>query len=74
MLICFFLQIITQTLSQLAFTCSKVTIETLKNVSNILKVNNKKHQNNANWCRFGVFNFEHISQLVLVFVLLTLNM
>ena len=28
------------------------------------------------WCRFGVFivNFEHISHLVLVFLILTLNM
>ena len=40
---------------QPAFTCSKLTIETLKQ---------------------GIFivNFEHISQLVLVFPLLTLNM
>ena len=46
--------------SQPAFTCSKLTIETLEH----------------HWCRSGIFiiNFEHISHLVLVFVLLTLNM
>ena len=45
--------------SQPAFTCSKLTIETL----------DVRH-------RSGVFivNFEHISHLVLVFLLLTLNM
>ena len=41
--------------------CSKLTIKT-----------SKRHH----WCRSGVFivNFQHISQLVLVFLLLTLNM
>ena len=41
--------------SQLAITCSKLTIETVEH-------------------RSGVFiNFEHISHLVLVFLLLTLS-
>ena len=37
----------------------------------MFKVNKKD-----NWRRFGIFivNFEHISDLVLVFLLLTLNM
>ena len=41
--------------------CSKLTIKTLER---------------RQWRRYGVFNvnFEHISQLVLVFLLLTLNM
>ena len=41
-------------------TCSKLTIKTLK----------RRH-----WCRSVVFivNFEHISHLVLVFLLLTLS-
>ena len=49
--------------SQAVFTCSKLTIESL--------------EQGVNYCRYsGVFivNFEHISQLVLVFILLTLNM
>ena len=39
----------------------------------MLTVTNKKNQNNS-WRRFGVFvNFEHILDLVLVLLLLTLN-
>ena len=47
--------------TQPAFTCSKLTIETLEQ--------GVKYKS-------GVFivNFEHISHLVLVFLLLTLNM
>ena len=54
-----------------AFTCSKLSIETLEQgVKYMFKVNNKDSS------RSGIFivNFEHISHLVLVFLLLTLNM
>ena len=56
--------------TQPAFTCSKLTIETLEQVWNMFKVNNKDTRTMP-----GVFivNFEHISHLVLVFLLLTLN-
>ena len=49
-----------QTICQPAFTCSKLTIETIEKGVKL----------------FGVFivNFEHISHFVLVFLLLTLNM
>ena len=43
----------------------------------MFKVNiKKKHQNDAIWRRSDIFivNFEHISHLLLVFLLLTLNM
>ena len=45
--------------TQPAITCSKLTIETVQ----------------RHWRRSGVFivNFEHISHLVLLFLLLTLN-
>ena len=48
--------------SQPAFTCSKLTIETLKqDVNDVVLVS-------------LFFNFENISHLILVFLLLTLNM
>ena len=52
-----------QEVTQLAFTCSNSTIE--KGVKYIQR----------QWDRLGVFivNFEHISHLVLVFLLLTLS-
>ena len=51
--------------SQPAFTCSKLTIETLELGVKYVQ-----------WRCSGIFivNFEHISYLVLVFLLLTLNM
>ena len=52
-------------ISQAAFACSKLTIETLEQgVKYVQRL------------RSGIFivNFEHISHLVLVFLLLTLNM
>ena len=51
-----------QTVSQPAFTCSKLTIETLKQ--------------GRHWRRSGVFivNFQRISNLGQVFLLLNLNM
>ena len=59
----------TQTISQLTFTCSKSTIETLeKNIWNMLKVNNKTPELHQ-WRRSGVFivNFEHISVFIIDF-------
>ena len=54
----------TQEQTQLMFTCSKLTIETLE-----------KSVKHVTPCRSGVFIviFEHISQLFLVFLLLTCN-
>ena len=51
--------------TQLAFTCSMLPIETLEQGVKYVQ-----------WRRSDVFivNFEHISRLVLVFLLLTLNM
>ena len=48
-----------------AFTCSKLTIEILEQGVKYVQVNNKDTR---------TFNFEHISYLILVFLLLTLNM
>ena len=52
-------------LSQLAFTCSKLTIETLEQGVKKVQI-----------CCSGAFivSFEHISHLFQVFLLLTLNM
>ena len=49
-------------------TCSNLTIETLEE--------GVKHVQLCHWRRSSIFivNFEHISHLVLVFLLLTLNM
>ena len=59
--------------SQSAFTCSKLTIETQEQAVKYvtLKTPERRH-----WHRSGAFsvNFEHISHLVLVFLLLTFNM
>ena len=56
-----------KTFKHLAFTWSKLTIETLEQGVKYV---------NSRWCRFRVFtvNFEHIQHFVLVFLLLTLNM
>ena len=55
------------TRTQLAVTCSKLTIEMLEQGVNYVQI--------CQWRRSGVFivNFEHISHLVLLFLLLTLN-
>ena len=82
---------------QSAFTCSKLTVETLEQGVKYVQSQQQRHQNDARR-RSGVFivnfehilgvfivnfelilgvfivNFEHILQLVLVFLLLTLNM
>ena len=52
-------------------TYSQSTTETLEKGVNLFKVNNKR----CHWRRSVVFiaNFEHISQLFLVFLLLTLK-
>ena len=63
--------------AQSAFTCSKLTIETLEQGARsrsgdfIVHFEHITHQ----WRRSGVFivNSEHISHLVLVFLLLTLS-
>ena len=58
--------------SQAAFTCSKLTIKTLKQGVIMLKVN-KKVTRTTPRSRVFIVNFEHIPHLVLVFVLLTLS-
>ena len=59
--------------TQPAFTYSKLAIETWGEICSklIIKTSKLRH-----WRRSGVFinNFEHISLLFLVFLLLTLNM
>ena len=57
---------------QRTFTCSKLTMKTLEQGVKMFKVNNK----DSRTTRSGVFivNCEHISHLVLVSLLLTLNM
>ena len=63
-------------ISQPAFTCSKLTKETLEKSCEICSKLTIKTPQRRQLHRFGVFivNFEHISHLVLVFLLLTLNM
>ena len=52
------------------FTYSKLTIETLQQ---IVKYVQSYQQRNQNDTMVNMVNFEHISTLVLVFLLLTLN-
>ena len=57
-------------LSQPKITCSKLTIETLeKGVARVFIVNFERI---SHWCLY--VNFEHISYIVTVFLLLTLSM
>ena len=65
------LKAVTSLPSQPAFTCSKLTTETLEESVKYVQVNNK----DTRMTPMGVFNvtFEHISHLVLVFLLLTLS-
>ena len=60
---------------QLEITCSKLTIETLETNCEISLKLTIKTLKRRQWRRSGVFiaNFEHISHLVLLFLLLTLN-
>ena len=67
--------VILNSLTQPEFTSSKLTINTrtiCEICSKLIRKTPEQHQ----WRRSGVFiaNFEHISQLVLKFLLLTLNM
>ena len=59
---------------QPAITCSKLTIETLEQGETYPKLTINTIERRK-WCLLGVFivNFEHISQLALVFLLLTLS-
>ena len=61
--------------SQLTFTCSKATIETLENLWNMFTVNNKKARTYRPWLRSGAFivTFRYIPHLFLVVLLLILN-
>ena len=65
-------------ITQPAFTCAKIIIETLEQGVKYVQSNNKdtRTTDRRYWRRSGVFiiNFEHISYLVIVFLLLTLNM
>ena len=60
----------------MAFTCSKSTIETLEQGIKYFQELTTEIPERRQWRLFGVFlvNFEHISHLVLVFLLLNLNM
>ena len=63
-------------ITQLTFTCSKSKLEILEQgVKYVQKLTTKTPERCQSRCS-GVFivNFEHISHLVLVFLLLTLNM
>ena len=53
----------------------KSTIYTVPAGNYMFKVNNRKTSKKRHWCRSDVFivNFEYISQLVLVLLLLTMN-
>ena len=59
--------------TQSAFTYSKLTIETPEQGCSKLTITTPGRRY---WCRSGVFivNFEQISHLLLLFLLLTLNM
>ena len=58
--------------TQLAFTCSKLIMESLEQYVNLFKVHNKDTRTTS-WRHFGDFivNFEQISLIALVFPLLT---
>ena len=62
-------------LSLRAFTCSKTTVGKTKTRYEICSKLTRKIQERHQCCWSGVFtvNFEHTSQLNLVFLLLTLN-
>ena len=62
---------------QSTLTCSKLTIETPRcEICSKLTIKTPERHASSQWRRSGVFivNFEHISHVVLVFLLLTLNM
>ena len=61
--------------TQPAITCSKLTIETLEQSVKYVQSQKKKIHERRHWRRSGIFivNSEHISHLVLVFLLLVLS-
>ena len=61
--------------TQQVLTCSKFMIETLEQGVRYVRNSYIKTPERGQWRRSGVFNvnFEYISHLVLVFLLLTLN-
>ena len=59
-----------QTPLQREFTCSKVAIETLQQMYDMFKFNNKDTRTTP----MAIVNYDHISHLALVFLLLTFNM
>ena len=61
--------------TQLTFTCSKSTIETLEKCETCSKLTIQTPEGRQ-WRRSGIFivNFKHNSHLVLMLILLTLNM
>ena len=63
-------------INQSAITCSKLTIETQEQGVKLFEVNNKDTRTTHFHGKFFFFivNFKHISHLVLVFLVLTLNM
>ena len=63
-------------ITQQTFVYSKSAIETLEKVVKTCSELTIKTSEQRHWRRFGVFivNFEHISQFLLVFLLLTWSM
>ena len=60
-------------LSQPAITCSDLTIETLEQSVRNFRVNSKNTRTTSTSFWFFTVNFEHISHLILVFLLLNLS-
>ena len=60
--------------TQPAITCLKLTIKTLQQGVKCFKLTIKTLER-RHWCRFVIFivNLEHLSHLVLMFLLLTLS-
>ena len=59
---------------QATFTCSKLTIVTVEQVVNMLKLTIKTPERRWRRSRVFIVNIEHISHLFLLFLLITLNM
>ena len=64
-----------ETGTQSAITCFKVNNRNSRTICEICSKLTMKTQERCHWRRSGVFivNFEHISHLILVFLLLTLS-
>ena len=67
-------KVLPRDLTHAAARCSKLIVETLEQGVKLFKVNNKDTRTTplASFCVF-IVNFENISNLVLVFLLLTLS-